>query len=300
MKPTLTVFTPTYNRAQTLGRTYESLVRQTCKDFEWLVIDDGSTDGTRDLVAGWIAEGKIPIRYIWKENGGLHTGYNTAIANMDTELCVCIDSDDWMPDDAVEKIITFWRKNGSEDVAGIMALDSYENGEPIGGDFPDDLKVLHIVQRDKYHHGDVKMVHRTEVLKPFVPMPTFEGERFFNPIYIFNQVDKALLMLIMNENICIVEYQDANNSMSRNIWYQYIQSPRSFAALRLQAMQHPHMSLSDKFRNAIHYVSSSILSCDKAFLSKSPAKVLTIFAIPFGIILWGVVRFKNRNRTAYN
>lgn len=297
---TLTVFTPAYNRAHTLGRTYESLCRQTCKDFEWLVIDDGSTDGTRDLVSGWIAEGKIIIRYMWKENGGLHTGYNTAIANIDTELCVCIDSDDWMPDDAVEKIITFWRKNGSEDVAGIMGLDCYENGEPIGGLFPKNLKTLHIVQRDKYHQGDVKMVHRTEVLKTVVPMPTFEAERFFNPIYIFNQVDVTLPMLIMNANICIVEYQDANNSMSRNIWYQYIQSPRSFAALRLQAMDHPHMSLSDKFRNAIHYVSSSILSRDKAFLSRSSAKLLTILAIPFGVILWGVVKFKNRNRTAYN
>lgn len=99
---TLTVFTPTYNRAHTLGRTYESLLRQTDQDFEWLVIDDGSTDNTRRLVQGWIAEDKIPIRYIHKENGGLYTGYNTAYANIETELCVCIDSDDYMPDDAVE------------------------------------------------------------------------------------------------------------------------------------------------------------------------------------------------------
>ena len=83
---TLTVFTPAYTRAHTIGRTYESLLRQTCKDFEWLVIDDGSTDNTRELVEGWIKEDKIPIRYIYKENGGLYTGYNTAYANIDTEL----------------------------------------------------------------------------------------------------------------------------------------------------------------------------------------------------------------------
>ena len=77
---TLTVFTPAYNRAHTIGRTYESLLRQTCKDFEWLVIDDGSTDNTRELVEGWIKESIIPIRYIYKENGGLYTGYNTANA----------------------------------------------------------------------------------------------------------------------------------------------------------------------------------------------------------------------------
>ena len=106
---TLTVFTPAYNRAHTIWRTYESLCRQTSKDFCWLIIDDGSTDDSRQLIASWIGEehltdhfsGQCPggffISYIWKENGGLHTGYNTAYANIDTELCVCIDSDDWIP-----------------------------------------------------------------------------------------------------------------------------------------------------------------------------------------------------------
>ena len=81
---TLTIFTPTYNRVHTLTRTYDSLCRQTCKDFEWLVIDDGSTDNTYELIRGFIEEAIIPIRYIYKENGGLFTGYNTAYANIET------------------------------------------------------------------------------------------------------------------------------------------------------------------------------------------------------------------------
>ena len=100
---TLTVFTPTFNRAYCLHLCYESLLRQTCTDFEWLVVDDGSTDNTRALVNGWIQDGKISVRYIYKENGGMHTGYNTAYDNIDTELAVCIDSDDYMPDDADRK-----------------------------------------------------------------------------------------------------------------------------------------------------------------------------------------------------
>ena len=99
---TLTVFTPTYNRAHTLKRLYESLCTQTCDDFEWLVIDDGSTDFTKELIDGFIRQNRLPIRYIYKENGGLHTGYNTAYDNITTELNVCIDSDDFMPEDAVE------------------------------------------------------------------------------------------------------------------------------------------------------------------------------------------------------
>ena len=133
MKPTLTVFTPTFNRAHTLCRTYQSLCRQTCMDFNWLIIDDGSTDDTRELVSDWINVEKIKIKYVYKENGGLHTGYNKAIDVIDTELCVCIDSDDWMPDDAVEKILSFWDKNKRDDVAGIMGLDFYADGKPIGG-----------------------------------------------------------------------------------------------------------------------------------------------------------------------
>ena len=120
---TLTVFTPTYNRAHTLERTYRSLCSQTCRDFEWLVVDDGSTDGTDSLVAGFIAENIIPVRYIYKENGGLYTGYNTAYANITSELCCCVDSDDFMPDDAVETIIATWRERGGTGYAGVIGLD---------------------------------------------------------------------------------------------------------------------------------------------------------------------------------
>lgn len=104
--PILTVFTPTYNRAHTLPRTYQSLCRQECKDFVWLVVDDGSTDGTADLVRSWQQEANgLEIRYIYKENGGMHTAHNAAYEVIDTELNVCIDSDDCLADGAVKK---FW------------------------------------------------------------------------------------------------------------------------------------------------------------------------------------------------
>ena len=98
MEKTLTIFTPAYNRAHTIDRTYQSLIRQTCKDFLWLIVDDGSTDGTKKLVEGWIRENKIPISYIYQENQGMHGAHNTAYKNITTELNTCIDSDDWMPD----------------------------------------------------------------------------------------------------------------------------------------------------------------------------------------------------------
>ncbi len=118
MNPIITIFTPAYNRAHTIGRTYESLCRQTCKDFEWLVVDDGSKDNTRELVEGWIKEDLIPIRYIYQENQGMHGAHNTAYRNITTELNVCIDSDDYMPDDAVKKLSRSGRSMGRRNMRG--------------------------------------------------------------------------------------------------------------------------------------------------------------------------------------
>ena len=98
----ITIFTPAYNRAHTLHRTYESLLKQDCKDFVWLIVDDGSTDNTADLVKNWqSADNGFEIRYIYKENGGMHTAHNTAYENIDTELNVCIDSDDCLADTVI-------------------------------------------------------------------------------------------------------------------------------------------------------------------------------------------------------
>ena len=132
-KPLITLFTPAYNRAYTLHLCYESLLRQTSKNFKWLIIDDGSTDNTRELVNRWIKKDNgFQIVYIYKENGGMHTAHNTAYENIDTELNVCIDSDDYMTDDAIEKIVDKWNTYKNEKYAGIVALDIYNNGEIIG------------------------------------------------------------------------------------------------------------------------------------------------------------------------
>lgn len=136
----LTVFTPTYNRAYCLQGCYESLKQQTCKDFIWLIIDDGSDDSTKELVNSWISEDCISIRYYWQVNQGMHGAHNTAYELIDTELNVCIDSDDSMPSDAVEKIISFWDENGSDQVSGIIALDLYKDGTLIGSKLPLNLK----------------------------------------------------------------------------------------------------------------------------------------------------------------
>lgn len=295
---TLTVFTPTYNRVHTLPRTYESLCRQTCDDFEWLVVDDGSSDNTQKLVNSWIKENKIPIRYIYKENGGLYTGYNTAYANIETELNVCIDSDDYMPDNGVELIVNTWKERGSKEYAGIMGLDfDVRTKEPIGGYFPKELQKTYLLDlyTKKIHIGDTKQAMRTDLVKKVAPQTGFPGEKNFNPVYMLLQVDNEYPLLVINENLCWVEYQIGADSMSQGIFKQYINSPRSFAKLRLLEMTLKRNNLKNKFRSAIHYVSSCLISKDKNWFKQSTNKPLTLLAIPLGILLYFYIKYKTRN-----
>lgn len=290
----LTVFTPTYNRKDTLLKGYEALLRQTNKEFIWLVIDDGSTDDTVSLVKEWQSrENGFEIRYCYKENGGLHTGYNKAIELLDTELCVCIDSDDYMPDNAVELILDFWSKNGSEEYAGIIALDYFEDGTIIGGRLPD-VKSLYMVELEtKYNRrGDTKMVLRSELLKEVAPQPSFVGEKNFNPIYMILKVGDKYPFLIMNENLCFVEYQDGG--MSYNIFRQYVNSPNSFAALRLLNMGLKRTTLSFKFRQYVHYVASCVLARRKNVFKAVPNKLMLLAAIVPGIMLYFYIKHKTR------
>ena len=292
----LTVFTPTYNRAHTLRRLYEGLCNQTCMDFEWLVIDDGSTDNTGPLIQEFISENKIPISYIYKENGGLYTGYNIAYANISTELNVCIDSDDYMPDNAVEIILKTWKGRGSEKYSGITGLDFYAGTDkPIGGYFPKDIKEGHLIELylKKKHIGDTKQVMRGDLMKRFIPMTGFPGEKNFNPIYLLLQADDLLPSLFINENLCFVEYQQGD-SMSAGIWRQYINSPHSFAKMRRLEMTLRHNTLMNLIRVAIHYNSSTILGKERDWLHTSPKKILTFMTRPVGWMLAKYIRYRAR------
>ena len=282
---TLTVFTPSYSRAYTLHKCYESLLRQTSKDFTWLIIDDGSSDNTKELVDSWINENKIEINYIYQENQGMHGAHNTAYKNIKTELNVCIDSDDYMPDDAVKKIISFWNKNKRSDLAGIMALDAYTDGKVIGDKFPNELKEsTYFDIYNKYGlKGDKKLIYRSELTIQY-PYPIFEGEKYVSLAYKYAKLDSKYKLALMNEVVCNVEYMEDGSSL--NMLKQYRRNPKGFAFIRIDNMKNPKASLKFKFKECIHYVSSSFISKNKNYLKESPCKILTVLAIPVGYVLY--------------
>lgn len=291
----LTVFTPTYNRADLLLRCYESMKRQTNKKFIWMIIDDGSTDGTGELVESWKKENlDFEIQYYYKENGGLHTAYNEAISHIVTELSVCIDSDDFMPDDAVEKILSYWNVNGSNQVAGIVGLD-YDLEENIIGDPLPNQRTINLIDlligKYQIYNGDRTNVVRTELYKKYAPMTVFPGEKNFNPHYMHLKISQEFDFLVLNENLRYVEYQP--EGMSSSILKQYYNSPNSFAEIRKLYLSFKGTSLKFKFRHSIHLVSSCILAGNvRRAIQDSPCKSVTLLAFPFGVILSIYIKVK--------
>lgn len=296
----LTVFTPAYNRAQLLKRCYEALKRQTSKDFVWIVVDDGSVDNTRELVESWIqTEESFEIQYYHKQNGGLHTAYNLAIEKAQTELSVCIDSDDYMPDNAVEIILDFWKENGSEKYAGITGLDfDSKSNKIIGGYYPENQKSINLIDvlHGKYPQssGDKKHVVRTELYKQVAPMGSFEGEKNFNPHCMHLEISQNYDFLILNENLCFVDYQETG--MTNNMYWQYYNSPNSFAEIRRLYLSFDKAPLKFIIRNCIHYDSSCILAHQKSIIKNCPKKFGAFVCMPFGFLLSRLILYKQRKR----
>lgn len=292
-EPTLTVFTPTYNRAHTLPRTYESLCRQSCKDFRWLIVDDGSTDGTAALVREWQSrDNGFEIQYIYKENGGMHTAHNVAYKNISTELNTCIDSDDALADGAVEKLLRKWAEVRGRGYAGLIGLDADFHGALIGKGFPAGMSETTL---SGYYAaggaGDKKLVYRTDVIRAYPEYPVFAGEKYVSLAYKYLLIDQDYKLAVLDEVLCNVEYQPdgSTNTMFR----QYLKNPQGFAFWRTVQMRYPE-SPRRLLINCIHYCSSSQLAHDRAYIKNSPRKLLTILCAPAGHALTWYIKRKEK------
>ena len=289
---TLTIFTPTYNRAYCLHLGYEALCRQTSKDFVWLIVDDGSTDNTATMVKEWQAERKVNIIYHFQENQGMHGAHNTAYLMIDTELNTCIDSDDYMPDDAVEKIVRFWQEKGSDEVAGLIGLDTTYSGEVIGKRLPENRERTTVARYySEGGKGDKKLVYRTDVVRRYPPYPIFPGEKYLSLGWLYEQIDQDYELLILNEPLVRVEYKPDGSTM--NMIRQYVRNPKGFAFIRKSSMVLAPTA-KRRFIEAVHYVSSSLIAHNRNFIQESPKKLLTVCAIPLGLALFGYIQIKLR------
>ncbi|MBO4264023.1 MAG: glycosyltransferase family 2 protein [Bacteroidales bacterium] len=221
----LTVFTPTYNRAYTLPALYESLCRQTCGDFVWSIVDDGSTDGTPELVRGWAEEQKLDIRYHRQENGGKMRAHNAGVRHCTTPLFVCVDSDDFVPDNFVDRVAAYRSQIETDNhLAGMVAYKScreHPDGEfrvrcrfPFSGTSP-----LGRLYKSGFS-GDTTLVFKTDVLRRF-PFLEIVGEKFSTEAYAYDQIDQEYAYLLVDEAWTLCTYlPDGYTHRENALWAQ--------------------------------------------------------------------------------
>lgn len=221
----ITVFTPTYNRGYIIENLYKSLQRQSFNDFEWLVVDDGSSDNTEELFEIWSKENNnFQIRYYKKENGGKHRAINYALDRARGELFFTVDSDDYLTDDALYKVDK-WEKSldRSKKFAGIVANIGNDKDKTINNFFKEEYLDLDLLQRYDYTEdgkkvldGERAYIFYTDIHRKY-KYPEFEGEKFMTEAVVWNRMaHDGYLVRYYNDIIWIFEYLDDGLTKSGN------------------------------------------------------------------------------------
>lgn len=247
----LTIFTPTYNRESLLPRAYASLKRQTCKNFQWLIIDDGSQDNTRTLIDSYKQENEIDIVYIYQENRGQYYATNTAITNARSELFAFLDSDDYLSDSAVERLIYYFEQiRDDESYAGVAGLKAYFDGRCVGGEVDYDiLNCTNIDYRYKFRYtGDKYECFKTELIKQHL-FPTYDGKYAPNAL-LWNRMSNKKMLRFFNEKLYFCEYVEG--SMSSTIVKNRQSTPDAYL-LHYSELSKYNIPLWLKFRAAINF-----------------------------------------------
>ncbi|HEX2946643.1 MAG TPA: glycosyltransferase family 2 protein [Clostridia bacterium] len=247
----ITVFTPTYNRADTLPRLYTSLYMQTCIDFEWLIVDDGSIDDTEKLINEFKAEGKITIKYVRQENGGKHRAFNTALSVVDTPLFFCVDSDDMLTNNAIERILWYEEKYFDQTLLGFYFRRGNIDGYPIGKQWPENVQFAPIIDLyDKYKFsGDTAIILKTHMVSS-ICFPIFNGEKFVTESVFYNLLNNIAPMAYINEIIYLCEYRE--DGYTRNWERILVNNPRGTALYFLSDALY-RRSLDCKFKKTAQY-----------------------------------------------
>ncbi len=279
---TLSVFTPTYNRAHLLPQLYTSLCSQTNKDFVWLLVDDGSTDGTETLVQQWKADDKIAIQYVHQSNGGKHRAHNTAVKVCMTPWFVGVDSDDYMVDDAVNVILERIERLGglaAPKRLGGLAAPRYQSITQNTAVFADGDESSLIGLYRRGFVGETTLVYRTDLLRAY-PYPEFEGERFVTEAVVYDKIDKEHVLSLISKPLVVCEYQP--DGYSKNEKKLFLQNPKGWAYRFNQRAQNIQ-TWKERYVCCAKYVCFSIMA-KQHWLKTANYKILSVLAIPLAIV----------------
>ena len=285
---TVTVLTPTFNRGGRLQSLWDSLQKQTVKDFEWLVVDDGSTDSTKNLITQLQEKSDFPIRYIYKNNGGKHTALNVGIQTICSELTFIVDSDDCVTDDAVELILKIHKKYRSQNnICGYAFLRAFPDGKVNGKKFDVDEKIgsyidVHVNGDDT--GADKAEVFKTHCLKEF-PFPEYPNEKFLGEDLVWVRMARKYEMVHINKAIYVGNYLE--DGLTNNRRKHNIASPVG-CMHRAEEFMESDLKTRYRIKGGLQYIVygrfAGVKICD--LIRKSRHKVLATVCIPGGLFLY--------------
>lgn len=287
----LTIFTPTFNRAFSLPILYESLQKQESNNFEWLVIDDGSTDNTKALFEKWQQENNpFKITYIYQENSGKHRAVNKGAELAQGELFFIVDSDDYIAPNATKRIAEIYEQiKGNNSFAGLTAMRADFSGKRIGGNADFDVIDTTMTEiRTKYKiKGDMAEVIKTKILKQY-PFKEFDGENFLEERTVWDEISKKYLMRFFNENLYFCEYLQGGLSHIRG---RSVKFPQGSMYASLSIIKNTHYSFWGKFRAICVYWKAHFFAPDKKRPELKPLRWMYFF-YPLGILFFISEKFK--------
>ena len=283
----VTVLTPTFNRGGVLRSLWDSLQKQTVKDFEWLVVDDGSTDGTKNLITQLQGNSDFPIRYIYKSNGGKHTALNVGIQTICSELTFIVDSDDCVTDDAVESILKIHKKYRSQNnICGYAFLRAFPDGKVNGKKFDVDEKIgsyIDVRVNGDDTGADKAEVFKTHCLKEF-PFPEYPNEKFLGEDLVWVRMARKYEMVHINKAIYVGNYLE--DGLTNNRRKHNIASPVG-CMHRAEEFMESDLKTRYRIKGGLQYIVygrfAGVKICD--LICKSRHKVLATACIPGGLFL---------------
>lgn len=263
----MTIFTPTYNRAHLLERLYKNLCEQEYQNFEWLIIDDGSTDNTREIIENYKREGKLNIQYFYKENGGKHTAINFGLEKAQSDIFFLLDSDDFLEKSATKVVAEKWDViRNTPSLCGIVGLSKFLNKEVRTDAFPEDDWVVSFT--DIYFKykilGDKPVAFKTSVMKQF-PFPENQGIHFVFEAVSWHEMAKKYNVLAVNDLLQYKEYTE--DGITRNTYKKEYVKGLAFSFFHLvKNRTYPFAKYPHHFLwNYIHLAINSLLSGESYF-----------------------------------
>jgi glycosyltransferase involved in cell wall biosynthesis len=290
--PEFTVYIPTFNRAALLSKALESVAAQTYRDFEVIVVDDGSTDETRAVVDAWIAKAAFPLRYIWQENQGMHASHNTAVAHARGRMVMRLDSDDTLLPEALERIKRRWEAIPDPDkpkFAGVAGLCLNDDGTISGERYPRDVIDSDYLEIFTYcrMNGERREALRTEVLREY-PFPRIDGERRLRSTLILRRMAHRYKIRFTNDVLQVNRHAVGGISANRFRYRMLYPKGQRLYFLEEATLNERYTPRKALRRHHVQYVRYSLHSGVGLRRQAAEVKHHTLWyaALPEGVLTW--------------